>query len=142
MSNRALILVAACLLWIGASGCASSGEPSERALEEGSTTILSGIEAGVVATEEQDVVVVQARYNPCLCPAPDYEVQVRGEWIRIIVDGDQLVLAELDERAEALAAAPQLGYLRLRGQFDDTAELEETRVEYPRFVLEEFEIEQ
>lgn len=111
------------------SGCASSGDPVERALK----TVADGVEEGVEAAESVDEVAVKARFNPCRCPAPDFEVKVYGRWKRIIVAGDDEVLEELRAQAEALDEAPGLGSLRLEGEFDGTGTFEETGIEYKVF---------
>ena len=135
------IFIAAVTLLV-ASGCASGGEPSERALHESNSTVFSGIDAGIYAIESKDVISLQVRHNPCRCPAPDFEIHIRGEWKRVIVDGEPGIVGELRERTEAMESIPGLHYLWLEGQFNGAAQFDETRVEYPRFDVVDFRVDE
>ena len=123
------------------AGCAGGGEPSEQALHEGSAAIHSGVAAGVAAVDSQGVLTVEGRYNPCLCPAPDFEVRVRGEWTRVLMAGDTELVDDLRQVSQERSALPYLESLSLRGQFDGLGKFDETGVEYPLFEVEDFHIE-
>lgn len=142
MIRRVFIAAAVPLLFFAAPGCTSGGQPSERALEESSATILSGIDAGIDAVDSQEVVAVRARYNPCVCPAPDFEIHLRGEWIRVIKNGDQTRLEGLRDQAQTLADLPGLHHVWLEGQFDGNAVFDDTGVEYQRFEVQNFRLDE
>lgn len=132
----AVVLVAA----IGAA-CSSAGTPSERALSQGYQAVFTGVDAGVSATEEQDSLALRARYNPCVCPAPDFEIHLHGQWSRAILDGDPMVLGEMALRVQGLEEAGRLYHLWLDGKFDGEAEFEDSRIDYPRVYVRGVEVE-
>lgn len=130
-------LIAAVLLW----GCSIRGEPQQRALDRAEAAMFDGVDEGWEAVDALDEVVVRARYNPCRCPAPDFEVRIYGSWQRILVNGDTELVHELRHRASNLAEQPGLDYLRLYGQVKTPAVYEESGVEYDRFEVVDFEVE-
>ena len=135
--------IIAVMILLGAVGvaCSSAGPPSERALDEGYRAVLTGVDAGVAATEEQESLALRARYNPCNCSAPDFEVHLHGQWSRAMMEGDAMVLGEMVLRIQGLEEAGRLYHLRVEGKLNGKAEFEDTRVDYQRIQVRGFEVE-
>lgn len=112
-----------------AAGCATS-DPGERALLRGNTAVVSGIEEAESTTESLEDLKLKGRYNPCHCPAPDFEIYLRGNWQRVIIDGEDDALDELDAEARALAETSSLGFVSMTGRLDGTQTFEETGAAY------------
>ncbi len=119
------------LLALMISACASSGDPFQQALEDSQGALSSAVEA----VDDLDEVVLEARYNPCQCPAPDFEVRTYGRWKRVIVTGDVQVLEAMHIEAQRLEEEGTLGHLSLEGHFDGTGVFEESGVEYEIFLI-------
>lgn len=119
-------------------GC-SSGPPTDRALEESSAAVSSGIEEGVEAIEDRDVVELTTRYNPCDCSAPEFEARLRGRWQRVVLTGPDDHLDELFDQARALDETTGLYFFRLEGQFVGPTRHPETGLEYEQFEVSDFD---
>lgn len=122
-------------------GCAMGSDPSERALRRSLEATSTAVDRGVRAAEAMEDVPLVGRFNPCRCPAPDFEIYARGRWQRIIVDGDEAIIDDLIEQARAAEEQGRLASLRLWGRLDGSADYAETAIEYPRFRVDRFEIE-
>ena len=118
-----------------ASACATA-EPLDRALSRSQQTVATGVQRGLQASDQADHLRIAVRYNPCRCDAPDFELRIRGQWRRHLLNGDDELLQELN--ALALASLDesnplQTWYLtgRVRGTRRHT-----NGAEYPIFRLE------
>jgi hypothetical protein len=114
-------------------GCAT-GDPGQRSVEKSMSAVSSSVQAGTRASDASPELSIRARYNPCRCDAPDYELQVRGEWHRYLLGGDEDTLSEFRQISEE---SKGLDIFRLRGQFSGT-DVYETGVSYPYFVVDSF----
>ena len=126
------------IFWMG---CATGGDPPERALAQSSAVVSDGVDAAITALDSQDSLILRGRYNPCRCPAPDFELHVHGHWTRVILRGDTTSLEALQVQAEELDAAPHLVYFRMTGQFDGSARFDATNAEYEVFEVLDFGVE-
>lgn len=124
-TSTVLVVALSAGIW----GCLSSGDPFQRALQRTD----NAVESAVDALDDLDQVVLLARFNPCKCPAPDFEVRIFGRWERVLVTGEEELLEELDLLARTLDEDPGLGVFRLQGQFDGTDTFEDTGIEYELF---------
>ena len=140
MRRRSVAIVALWTVAAAAAACAS-GPPEERAVVEGRSSIAAGIDAGHRAVDDLDHLDVRARFNPCRCPAPDFEVHVEGHWRRVLIDGEDDVVDRLQERGESLESTPGLHYFRLKGTFSGRQIFPATRGEYDVFDVQEFQVE-
>ncbi len=122
------------------SGCATTGDPLERTLIKSTSVVSSGVNAGAREADTSDMLTIRARFNPCRCSTPDFELHVRGVWRRHILAGDEELLSDFQTQSEQLESTPGLHYFRLRGQFSGHDRFE-TGVEYPTFVVESFFVE-
>lgn len=140
MTSRQLS-VAVFVGWAGllviSAGCAS-GSPPERAAAAATSTLADAVEQGTDAAEQQDDFEIRTRYNPCRCPAPDFEARLRDRWRRIVVTGDEPLVEELTQRARTQEASPGMTFFWLEGEFAGEEQFEQTGVEYERFELRDF----
>ena len=128
------------LVMLSVAGCATS-EPGERALVRSNTAVASGVDAGTHAMETLDELELKARYNPCHCPAPDYEVYLRGNWQRIAIDGDDEIMEQLETEARALSQSSPLGFVWMTGRLNGTTTFEQTGVSYESFYVADVRFE-
>ena len=119
-------------------GCAT-GEPQERAMAQGASIVHTGVADGIDAVEAQDTIVMQARYNPCRCPAPDFEIHLRGQWRRVIVGGPEHQIDDLRQTARAMQGEGRLEDVWLTGQFDGQRPFDDTGVDHDYFEVLEFQ---
>ncbi|RAL21820.1 hypothetical protein DL240_13290 [Lujinxingia litoralis] len=114
----------------GAWGCASAGDPLERATQIAGRALQKSTTKASTPGSIPGAVRFVARYNPCRCQAPPFEIWSYGRWQRT-----ELRAAE-DETVEALHT-----YAR---SVEDTAEFTllgwpSEGAPYPGFELEGFE---
>lgn len=141
MIQRALALIPpAAVVAALLVGC-STATPQQRAVDRGVSTVDSAVQSATTWPDRADEIEVRGRYNPCRCPAPDFEVYAYGGWNRVILDGSREMLQELRAEAEALDETPGLVFFRLRGQFDGTAEFDSTGWDYDRFQVVGYGVE-
>lgn len=136
----AIQIVALSLAMTLVAGCATS-DPGERALRRGNTAVASGVDSATSTTESLDSVELKGRYNPCHCPAPDFEVHLRGRWQRVIIVGEDDAIDELDAAARSLDDSSSLGFVSISGRLDETATFEETGVAYDAFYITDARID-
>lgn len=126
------------LLFAGAStGCAMGVDPRERAMARSQAVVHSGVRIATRDMERHESVTLPVRYNPCRCPAPDFEIHLYGKWQRILLEGDEDVLANFYAQAEEGYTSPGLSFYRLDGRLAGR-DRHETGVEYPVFVVQGF----
>lgn len=136
MNSRHPILFVLFALLFASSACITGGDPLERSLSRSRNVVSSGVQAGLQASDNADSLRIQARYNPCRCDAPDFELRVRGRWERYVLNGDPALLEEL--QAAALLSIENDDPLRfwyLEGAFRGTRK-HPSGGEYPLFRLE------
>ena len=88
-SSGLLCLMLSCS---GLIGCASGGadrSPAERALLAGVEALAASRAEGLEVADEQDRYRVVARVNPARCEGPPFEVQLRGAWVRAVVEAEE-----------------------------------------------------
>ena len=133
-----LLLVMALIALLGLSSACATPEPYERALRRSQDLVSSGVRAGLHASDTADSLQIQARYNPCRCEAPDFELRLRGRWQRHLLNGDPALLEELEQAAQqSHEAGDSLRFWYLQGTFRGTRR-DPSGIEYPLFRLESF----
>jgi hypothetical protein len=130
--SRATLLLA-CLL---VSGCLTA-DPVARAMHRSSTTVERSIRTAHLASEDPQIFALQARYNPCLCAAPDFEIYLYGAWHRHILEGEGQLLESLFSDAQTLELNGTLGRISLRGSFGGWSRLD-SGGEFPVFVVDAY----
>lgn len=86
--------------------------PMQRAVRRGQADLEEGRAEALEAADDQPSFVLELRYNPGQCEAPDYEVRARGRWTRAILEpADAEVEAALARFVEDAARRP---FARLR----------------------------
>ena len=138
MSSRLLTVWLTALSVAVTIGCAG-GPPAERAVTEGISSIGAGIDAGHQAIEDLDVIAAKARYNPCQCPAPDFELHVEGRWTRVVIDGESQLVDDLVEQGQQSEASPGLDAFVLEGRFVGQRQFETTGIDYDVFEIDAFD---
>lgn len=134
-SASLLLVIMAALI-----GCASGGEPTSQALDRAEGTIGAGIDRGMDAVESQREVDLRGRYNPCQCPAPQFELYVRGRWERVILGGDEELIENIRAQLQAEEDLGRLVHAEMRGRFDGRKIFEQTGVEYEYFRVDHAEL--
>ena len=128
-----LLLLLALMIF---SGACATPEPHQRALRRSQDLVSSGVRAGLQASDTAESLQIQARYNPCRCDAPDFELRLRGRWQRHILNGDPALLEALQAEAlRSLESSDSLHFWYLQGSFRGTRR-DASGVEYPLFRLE------
>jgi hypothetical protein len=98
-------------LWCSvAAGCASSGPeraPIELAMAAGGEAVSGGRAEGLEVADEQDRYRVLARVNAPRCEGPVFEVQLRGAWVRVVLEAEQGT--EVARRVESWRLAQSKG---------------------------------
>lgn len=134
----AMTALVVAVLWF-VVGCAT-GPPHQRAVDRASAAGAAAADAGAGAVDDIDIIEIRSRYNPCHCPAPDFEVHLRGRWQRVIVDGESQLVEKLYEQARQLEESPGLEVFRLKGELTGSQRFDETGVEYQRFEVLDFRV--
>ncbi len=138
MRRSVLVLMLGLCLWsLGAVGCAT--DPVDRAMARSAGAVHDGLRRAQLETEDPQAFALRARYNPCRCPAPDFEIYLYGAWRRYLLEGDEDLLAALQAEAQTLELNGHLGHLALRGRFAGFDRTEEG-LEFPVFLVESYEI--
>lgn len=137
-STSTLVVVLLTVATAG-GGCASLGSV-DGAVDKSRSIVSSGVDEATDSAEEADV-ELQARLNPCRCPAPDFEIHVRGRWRRVIIEAGDASLVTLRDEATTFEDSRQLAVLWLRGDFSGSATHAGSGREYPRFVLHDFRVD-
>lgn len=140
MKTRIFIGSVWLLALVVSSGCAIGADPLQRAMDRSREVVETGVERGRSQADSRDALWVDARYNPCNCPAPAFEIYARSRWKRVIVAGEDDVVDELFDAMEGLQASGKLAGATVRGRFDGSADYEENGAEYERFVVTEFDL--
>jgi hypothetical protein len=94
-------------LWCSAlAGCAGDGParpPAELALAAGVEALSAGRAEGLEIADEQERYRVVARVNPARCEGPPFEVELRGAWVRVMLEAEEG--GEVARRVEGWRAA-------------------------------------
>jgi hypothetical protein len=129
-------------LLIAASACSTPGpekpDPVEQALSQSKDAVVIGIDEGFEESESVEPFVVEARLNPCRCEAPRFEIYAHGRWTRVFLEGDEALLAEIDEQLSQRIDELEFGGLALRGAIDGQETTSEG-IQYAVFEVEEIE---
>ncbi len=140
LTSTTVLAAATVLALVSALGCATLSS-EQRALHRATTTASDAADDASGALDDLDTIQLQARYNPCHCPAPDFEVQLHGRWQRVIVDGQQQLIDELRDDAARLEQSPGLAVIWLEGDVTGTERFEPTGVSYQRLEVVEFHLD-
>lgn len=121
-------------------GC-STGPPAQRALNQSRSIVSSGIEAGISWPDDAESIEVRARYNPCRCSAPEFEIRTYGRWKRVLLRGEPEMIEQLESEAVSLHGTRGLDFLRLQGRFDGSERYEPNGLQYERFEVLDYGVE-
>lgn len=137
--RRPLTLILAALWATVACGCATSEprpEPQTAAVDEARAEVDEATEEGSEEADDRDTYAVTARHNPCKCEAPPIEVHVYGRWERVILEGDDDRVDDVEQELRSASEEGQLAGESVEGAFDGTRR-DERRLEYRVFELDE-----
>lgn len=134
---RALVLAPVLAASLAATGCATGSGPDRgvRAVEASREAVVAGVEAGVEGSEALAPFDVPVRYNPARCDCPDYEVRIRGRWLRAYIEGDEELMTRL-ERFSARAEDDPQAQMVLRGWLTADTRRSSREVSYQVFEAE------
>jgi hypothetical protein len=137
----------ATLLWVAlsiqltTSACSTPGpkpDPVEQAFSQSKRAVVTGVDEGFDESESVERFIVQARLNPCRCEAPRYEIYAHGRWTRVFVEGDEALVAKLDNELGRRMEDSNLAAFALKGSMDGE-ESTTQGVRYPVFEVETLE---
>jgi hypothetical protein len=127
---------------LGVSACSTTPgptpDPVEQAFSRSQETVITGIDEGFEDSEGLDQYVVQARLNPCRCEAPRHEIYAHGRWTRIFLEGDEALVADIDEKLTQSAQNLDLTSLAIKGIIDGEKSTPQG-IKYLVFEVEEIE---
>lgn len=136
-----MLSMLACTLLLVLSASCASGPPGQQALDRASSLVSSAADRGDVAIDKLDTIRIRSRYNPCRCPAPDFEAHFRGHWQRVLLEGDDELLEQLQFDVEMHEERGELAVVVLEGEFTGPARFHQTAMEYERFYVVDFQVE-